>query len=197
MLIVQISLQFGTRPSSWKSRDIPVAPSSSHSVPRISTVARGIQCWTLQSGEKSPHSCRPSREIKWIKGDIKWSPEVEGSSYPYNPVIVKYRHRLCHCTLLLPTEDSYSVVVLSDYHTDWNTDKLWFKIHSKYIFIFSRVYRKAVGPTQSPSWSAWSAASPELKAAEALGLLLECEMKNEWEYTYRGADKSLARPGRK
>jgi hypothetical protein len=127
MPIVQISLQFGTRPSSWRSRDIPVAPSSSHSVPRVSTVTRGIQCWALQSGEKSPHSCRPSREIKRIKRDIKWSPEVKGPSYPEYPVLVRHRHKLCQCTLLLPTENLYSVVVLSDYHTDWNTDKSWFK----------------------------------------------------------------------
>jgi hypothetical protein len=137
MPIVQISLQFGTRPSSWKSRDIPVAPSSSHSVPRVSTITRGIQCWALQSEQKSPHSCRPSREIKRIKGDIKWSPEVEGHSYPEYLVLFRHRHRLYHCTLLLPTENSYSVVVLSDYHTDWNTDKLWSKSHSGNTFFFS------------------------------------------------------------
>jgi len=92
---------------------------------------------------------------------------------------------------------SYSVVVLSDYHTDWNTDKSWFKIHSKYIFLFSRLYRKAMGLTQSPSWSARPAASPELKAADALSSLLAWKIKNAWSYIYRSADKSLARPGRK
>ena len=54
-----------------------------------------------------------------------------------------------------------------------------------------------MGITHSPSRSARSAASPGLKAAEALSSVLACEIKNAWGYTYKGADKSLARRRRK